>query len=206
MMYRGARIAGCSAAFKDWLQLKQADMSRDNVVRLAIVCFREHRNSKGTNVPFDFQQLFSDHPVQNKQVPDPIEKQNDPDHLDSEQQDRQDVDKEEEPPAPKLGDESDSLHTDDSRDPQPVQQLPEESRAPDESGPQASSSQQPNDPETWAAITRRLQKGKGEQEPSGTGKDKGKGKDHLDSEQLLPEASQAQDLNHEDITEETQQL
>ena len=181
MMYRGARVAGCSAAFKDWLQLKQADMSRDDVVRLAIVCFREHRNSKGINVPFDFQQLFSDHPVQNKQVRAPIEKQNDPDHLDSEQQDRQDVDKEEEPPAPKLGDESDSFHTD-SSDPQPVQQLPEESRAPDESGPQASSSQQPNDPETWAATTRRVMM------------------------RLLPEASQAQDLNHEDITEETQQV
>ena len=180
-MYYQARIAGCSVAFRQWLQHKKADMSRDCVIRLVLECFREHRASKVTNVPFDFPQLFSNHPVQNKQVDDPIAKKNDPAHVDSEQQDRQDVDKEE-PPAPKLRDEVDSFHTDSSdSQAEAVLQSPEESQAPDESGSKASSSQR----------SRRLQQKID--------------LDHVDSEQLLLEELQAQDLDLADVPEESHQ-
>ena len=171
-MYYQARIAGCSVAFRQWLQHKKADMSRDCVIRLVLECFGEHCASKVINVPFDFPQLFSNHAVQN---------QHDPAHVDSEQQDRQDVDKEE-PPAPKLRDEVDSFHTDSSdSQAEAVLQSPEESQAPDESGSKASSSQR----------SRRLQQKID--------------LDHVDSEQLLREESQAQDLDLADVPEESHQ-
>ena len=69
-VYKQARIAGCSVAFRQWLQHKRADMSRDCAIRLVLQCFCEHLASEVINVPFDFVQLFNNHPVQNDHLDD----------------------------------------------------------------------------------------------------------------------------------------